>query len=168
MDCTGSKKSFKVAEALEKKGLINDAANYYLESLQRKPSNIDARVKLQNIGQKHVYNMASDFFRNLNTQQTESSLEIFEKLKDFTSKAAALNVALDYPKSYEDDYQKTIETYCAKNYAQAYAMVNQKKYSSTGLHCGSCYARLCGACPSGGYCAQRPSRAGHGAGIQTR
>ncbi|MBA2610378.1 MAG: hypothetical protein H0U95_00300 [Bacteroidetes bacterium] len=127
--CTGSKKYFKAAEALEKKGLVNEAAEYYLESLQRKPTSVDARVKLQSVGQKHVSNMSSDFFRNFNTQQTESSLESFEKLKDFTSKSAALNVVLDYPKSYEDDYQKSVESYCSKNYNQAYNMVNQKKYN---------------------------------------
>ena len=127
--CTGSKKYFKVAEQLEKQGLVNEAAEYYLEALQRKPTNVDARIKLKSVGQKHVSNLASDFFRDFNTQQTEASLESFEKLKDFTSKTAALDVVLDYPKPYEDDYQKAIETYCSKNYDQAYAMVNQKKYS---------------------------------------
>jgi hypothetical protein len=127
--CTGSKKYFKVAEKLEKQGLVNEAADYYLESLQRKPTNVDARVKLKSVGQKHVSNLSSDFFRNYNTQQIESSLESFEKLKDFTSKTAALNVVMDYPKSYEDDYQKAVETYCSKNYNFAYNMVNQKKYS---------------------------------------
>lgn len=127
--CTGSKKYFKAAERLEKQGLVNEAAEYYLESLQRKPTNVDARVKLKSVGQKHVSNLSSDFFRNFNTQQIESSLESFEKLKDFTTKTAALSVVLDYPKSYEDDYQKCVETYCSKNYNLAYGMVNQKKYS---------------------------------------
>ena len=127
--CTGSKQAFKAAERLEKQGLVNEAAGHYLESLQRKPTNVDARVKLTSVGQKYVTNLSSDFFRNYNTQQLEASLESFEKLKDFTSKSAALNVVLDYPKSYEDDYQKAVETYCSKNYNQAYTLVNQKKYS---------------------------------------
>ena len=127
--CTGSKKYFKAAERLEKQGLVNEAAEYYLESLQRKPTNVDARVKLKSVGQKHVSNLSSDFFRNFNTQQIESSLESFEKLKDFTTKTSALSVVLDYPKSYEEDYQKCVETYCSKNYNLAYGMVNQKKYS---------------------------------------
>lgn len=127
--CNGSKKYFKAAEKLEKQGLVNEAAEYYLESLQRKPTNVDARVKLKSVGQKYASNLASDFFRNFNTQQVESSLESFEKLKDFSGKTAALNVVMDYPKSYEEDYQKMVESYCSKNYNQAYSMVNQKKYS---------------------------------------
>lgn len=127
--CNGSKKYFKAAERLEKQGLVNEAAEYYLESLQRKPTSVEARVKLKNVGQKYASNLSSDFFRNYNTQQVESSLESFEKLKSFTSKTAALNVIMDYPKSYEEDYQKAIETYCAKNYNLAYNMVNQKKYN---------------------------------------
>ena len=127
--CNGSKKYFKAAERLEKQGLVSEAAEYYLESLQRKPTFVDARVKLKSVGQKHVSNLSSDFFRSVNTQQTEASLESFEKLKDFTSKTAALSVVLDYPKSYEEDYQKAVETYSSKNYNLAYTLVNQRKYS---------------------------------------
>lgn len=127
--CTGSKKYFKAAERLEKQGLVNEAAEYYLESLQRKPTNVEARIKLKDVGQKHVSNMASDFFRNVNTQQLEASLESYERMKEFTGKTAALEVVLDYPKGYDDDYQKAIETFCSKNYNLAYAMVNQKKYN---------------------------------------
>lgn len=129
--CNGSKKYFKAAERLEKQGLVNEAAEYYLESLQRKPTNVDARVKLKSVGQKYASNLASDFFRNYNTQQVESSLESFEKLKEFASKTAALSVIMDYPKSYEDDYQKMVESYCSKNYNLAYGMVNQKKYNES-------------------------------------
>ena len=67
--CTGSKKYFKAAEKLEKQGLFNEAASYYLESLQRKPSNVAARIKLKEVGQKHASSLASEFFRNYNTQQ---------------------------------------------------------------------------------------------------
>lgn len=127
--CSGTKKYFKAAERLEKQGLVNEAAEYYLESLQRKPTNVQARIKLKEVGQKHASSMSSEFFRNYNTQQLEASLVSFEKLKEFTGKTAALNVILDYPKGYEEDYQKSVEMYCQKNYNQAYAMVNQKKYT---------------------------------------
>jgi hypothetical protein len=129
--CTGSKKYFKAAEKLEKQGLFNEAASYYLESLQRKPSNVAARIKLKEVGQKHASSLASEFFRNYNTQQLEPSLETFERLKDFTNKTAALDVKLDYPKSYDEDYQKVVENYCQKNYSQAYTLVNQKKFSNS-------------------------------------
>jgi hypothetical protein len=129
LSCSGSKKYFKAAEKLEKQGLVNEAAEYYLESLQRKPTNVEARIKLKETGQKYVSNLAADFFRAFNTQQTEASLESFERLKDFTARTSALNVNLDYPKGYEEDYQKSVEVYCNKNYNQAYFLVNQKKYS---------------------------------------
>jgi len=127
--CTGSKKYFKAAEKLEKQGLVNEAAEYYFESLQRKPTNVEARIKLKDVGQKCVSNMASDFFRNYNTNQIEASLETFERLKAFIAKTSALSVVFDYPKQYEEDYQKVVETYCAKNHNQAYYLVNQKKYN---------------------------------------
>ncbi len=126
--CTGSKKYFKAAERLEKQGLVNEAAEYYLESLKRKPTNVEARIKLKSVGQKYMSNLASEFFRNYNTQQVEASLETFERLKDFNSKTSALDIQLDYPKTYDEDYQKSVETYCSKNYSKAYLLVSQKKY----------------------------------------
>ena len=129
LSCSGSRKYFKAAEKLEKQGLVNEAADYYLEALKRKPTSVDAKIKLKEVGQKYVSNLASEFFRNYNTQQLEASLESYEKLKDFNSKAQALSVQLDYPKTYEEDYQKSIDLYCLKNYNQALLLVNQKRYS---------------------------------------
>lgn len=129
MACSGSRKYFKAAERLEKQGLVNEAADYYLEALQRKPSNTEARIKLKEVGQKNVSSLASEFFREYNTQQLEASLETYEKLKAFTNKTSALNISLDYPKTYDDDYQKAVETYCQKNYNQVLIMMNQKRYS---------------------------------------
>ncbi len=128
LSCTGSRKYFKAAAKLEKQGLVNEAAEYYFESLQRSPSNTDARIKLKEVGQKYVSNLSSEFFRNYNTQQLEPSLETFERLKNFHGRAASLNVQLDYPRSYEDDYQKAVENYCSINYNKAFAFVNQRKY----------------------------------------
>jgi hypothetical protein len=125
--CTGSRKYFKAAEKLEKQGLVNEAAGYYLEALQRKPTNVDARIKVKQVGQKYVSSLASEFFRNYNTQNFEASLEVFERLKQFHGLAAALDVQLDYPSAYEEDYRKAVETYCQKNYTQAMINVNQKK-----------------------------------------
>lgn len=127
--CTGSRKYFKAAERLEKQGLVNEAADYYLEALERKQSNTNARIKLKEVGQKYVSNLSSEFFREYNTQQLEASLETYEKLKAFTAKTSALNISLDYPRNYEDDYQKAVENYCQKNYNQVLVMMNQKRYS---------------------------------------
>jgi hypothetical protein len=126
--CTGSRKYFKAGEKLEKQGLINEAAGYYYESLQRNTGNVNARVKFKEIGQKYISNLSSEFFRNYHTQQIEASLETFEKLKEFHSQAAGLNVHLEYPRAYDGDYRKAVETYCSKNYHQAYTLVNQKKF----------------------------------------
>jgi hypothetical protein len=126
--CTGSRKYFKAAEKLEKQGLVDDAAEYYLEALQRKATNVNAKIKLREVGQKHISHLASDFFRNYNTQQNEASLDTYERLKAFDSRTSALGVQLDYPRSYEEDYKKAVETFCLKNYNQAAMLVSQKRY----------------------------------------
>jgi len=126
--CTGSKKYFRAAEKLEKQGLVNEAAEFYMESLQRKPTNTDASIKLKEVGQKYVSFMSSEFFREYNTGQMESAIDNFERLKGFTGRAQALNVRLNYPTAYEDDYKTAIDKFCEKNYDQGAELVKQKKY----------------------------------------
>jgi len=126
--CSGSKKYFKAAEKLEKQGLVGEAAEYYYVSLDRKKNNVEARLKLKEIGQKHVNNLSSGFFREYNTQQYEKSIETFDKLKDFTSKSSFLSVELSYPSAYQDDYNKSLDYYLNKNYNEATNYVNQNNF----------------------------------------
>ncbi|MGE0568656.1 MAG: tetratricopeptide repeat protein, partial [Bacteroidia bacterium] len=127
--CTGSKKYFKAAEKLEKMGLVNEAAEFYMESLQRKTTNVDARIKLKEVGQKYVSFMSSEFFRSYNTGRYEESIEDYEKMKSFTDKAERLNVKLNYPPNYEEDYKKAVDKYCEKNYLLGENLVKEKKYN---------------------------------------
>jgi len=127
--CSGTRKYFKAGEKLESQGLIDEAAEFYLEALQRKNTNTDARIKLKQTGQKYVSYLSSEFFRNYNLDQTEASLESFEKLKSFTSRAGALGVDLNYPTEYENDYKAAIEKYCIKNYALGLGLLKLKKYN---------------------------------------
>ena len=113
---------------MEKQGLVNEAAEFYFQSLQRKPTNVEARIKLKEVGQKYTSSLASEFFRNFNTQQFEASLGSFERMKDFVNRCSSIQVQLDYPKAYDEDYQKAVDIWCSKNYTQATLLVNQRKY----------------------------------------
>lgn len=127
--CTGTKKYYKAAERLEKQGLVNEAAEFYMESLRRKPTNTDAQIKLKQVGQKYVSALSTDFFRHFNLNEDEQALIAYEKLKSFTDEAARLNVNLDYPKSYNDDYNKVIERYCEKKYREGEKYFKSKQYA---------------------------------------
>lgn len=131
VSCTGSKKYFKAAEKLEKQGLVSEAAEYYYVSLERKNNNTDARIKLKEVGQKHVNSLASSFFREYNTQQYEKSIETFDQLKAFTYKSSLLSVDLNYPQAYQDDYNKSVAYYLNKNYQEALNCINQNNFDLT-------------------------------------
>ncbi len=113
---------------MEKQGLVDEAATYYMESLERKSKNEDARIKLKEVGQKHINNLSSEFFREFSTQQYEQSLETFDKLKAFTDKSATLSVTLNYPQAYSDDYALAMDYYLNKYYNEAADFVNQGNY----------------------------------------
>jgi tetratricopeptide (TPR) repeat protein len=127
--CSGSRKYFKAGEKLETQGLVDEAAEFYLEALQRKNTNTDARIKLKQTGQKYVSYLSSEFFRNYNLNQNEASLTSFEKLTSFTSRAGALGVDLSYPSEYNNDYKTAIDKYCVKNYTIGAGLLKLKKYN---------------------------------------
>lgn len=126
--CSGSRKYFKAGERLEKKGLVNEAAAFYLEALQRKPSNVDARIRLRETGQKYVSSLATDFFRRFNTQDYETALLTYEKMKQFHETSRLMNVNFEYPKTYDDDYKEAMAAYIASNYSKAKVLITQRKY----------------------------------------
>ncbi|GIV26247.1 MAG: hypothetical protein KatS3mg027_0061 [Bacteroidia bacterium] len=126
--CTGSKRYFKAAEKLEKQGLVNEAAEFYLESLKRNYKNTDARIKLKEVGQKYLDFLSSQFFREFTTGEYESSIQTFEKILDFKDRAGALGVELSYPTAYKEDYQTAIDYYVENNYNKGLAIFKQKKY----------------------------------------
>lgn len=126
--CSGSKKYFKAAAKLEKKGLVNEAAEFYLESLKRNIKNTDARIKLKEVGQKYMDFLSSQFFREYTTNEYESSIQTFEKLLDFKDRSSALGVELSYPSAYKEDYQSAIDFYVEENYNKGLNIYKQKKY----------------------------------------
>ncbi|MCX8080366.1 MAG: hypothetical protein N3F09_03920 [Bacteroidia bacterium] len=126
--CTGTKKYYKAAEKLEKQGLINEAAEFYMESLRRKPTNVDAQIKLKQVGQKYVTSLSTDFFRYFNMNNDEKALSTFEKMKNFTQQAQQLNVNLDYPHAYDEDYRQLVERYCDRKYHEGEKYFKLKQY----------------------------------------
>lgn len=127
--CTGSKSYLKQGKKFEQLGMTKEAAESYYESLQRSPKNTDARVKLKQVGQTYVNILASDFFKNYNTQQYEAAVKAFKKLLDFTEKSSGLSVTLDYPQAYNDNYNDALEYFLKGKYAVLKTNISQKLYS---------------------------------------
>lgn len=131
VSCTGSRKYFKAAEKLEKKGLVNEAAEFYLESLKRNIKNTNARIKLKETGQKYLDFLSSKFFREFSTNQYEEAINTFEQILDFKNRAQELDVELSYPSVYKDDYQIAIDNYVEENYNKGVSIYKQKKYKES-------------------------------------
>lgn len=129
--CSGSKKYYKAGEKLEKQGLVNEAAEFYLESLKRNKTNTNARIKVKQVGQKYLDFLSSKFFREYNTADYEAAISTFEKLTDFYDRASALGVDLNYPTAYKEDYQTAVNNYVENTYNKGLSIFKQKKYKES-------------------------------------
>ena len=129
ISCTTSRKYYKAAERLEKKGLYNEAAELYLVSLERNKTNADANIKLREVGQKYVDYLASSFYWNFSIEQDEKALEYYDNLTRFVSKCKILKIDLEFPKSYNDDYSLLVDRYCDKNYHEGLKLFRRERYA---------------------------------------
>ena len=132
--CSGAKKYYKQGLKYEESGMIEMAADMYLNALKAKPTFIEARIKLKDIGQKHITRLSSSFFKNYSTQDYESCLENFVKLKAYCEQSQSLEISLDYPKSYNDDFNNALELFSEDQYGRSKQWLQKKRYNEALQH----------------------------------
>ncbi len=109
--CSGSKRVFKKAAELEKGGLHEEAAEMYLEALNRNNENIDAKIGLKRSGQILLDNLLGNVFKGNNTQNHKMAVNAFLDAQRFSEKAKAHNVKLSIPAHYEQYFEDSKEKY---------------------------------------------------------
>lgn len=134
VSCSGAKRYYKQGIKYEESGMIDMAAEMYLNAIKSKPTYIDARIKLKDIGQRHVAQLSTNFFKNYSTQDYEACLENFTKLKSYCEQSQSFEIQLDYPKSYDDDYSVALEAFSEDQYVKSKQWLRKKRYPDALQH----------------------------------
>ncbi len=128
--CTGTRQYYNLALTFENNGNIKDAAKNYLISLERKPSNKKAKIKVLSIGQKYLDKLSSDFFREYNSQQYETCIETYTEFTKYRTKAKTLTIELIYPPIYDKDYLEALRLYSEINYNKVLKFIKEEQYEN--------------------------------------
>jgi hypothetical protein len=128
VSCTGSKKMTKKALAFEEQGMYSEAANYYLNALSRKSTNIDAAMGLKRTGQLVMDDYLADFFKSHSAKQNKSSVYDYLKAVNWKSKVSTYKVSLDIPNYYIDYYNEDLRMYLADIYEQATSYLDKEQF----------------------------------------
>ncbi len=129
MSCTTSKSLYKDALKYEEAGLYEDAVNSLERSLQKKYKNTDARVKLQEIGQRVFDMKLDDFNRHLMLKDYAQAVHDFRTVTRFQSELRKYKVELTIPGHYTTGYEEAKETHLSAMYADALTHMQEDRFT---------------------------------------
>ena len=128
VSCTGTKKMTKRALAFEQQGMYTEAANYYLEALRRKSTNIDAAMGLKRTGQLVLDDLLAAFFKSHTSKAYKTSVYTYLKAENYKSSAAVFKVSLEVPSYYPGYYKEDLAFYLAAIYDDAMSCLDKEEF----------------------------------------
>ena len=127
--CSGSKKYAKKAGKFEENGFYKQAANYYLISLRKKNTNIDARNGLIINGQKVMDEYLREFFLAHNAEEYKKSVYSYLEAIDYYQEVNETGITLKIPEYYEGYYNQDLELYLTELYSEGTELLSTGQYT---------------------------------------
>ncbi|MGB1031323.1 MAG: CsgG/HfaB family protein, partial [Flavobacteriales bacterium] len=127
--CATSKSFYKKGAKLEEAGLMEEAAQFYLISLQKNRSNVEAKIGLKNTGQVVLSRYLSEFSQQKVFGNRREAIASWDKAMAYKDKVANLGVQLNVPSMYASDYEEIKNAHLNQLYEQGLAYMDEQNYS---------------------------------------
>jgi len=127
--CHSSKHFYKVAAKQEAGGLVNEAAESYYTSLQRKRTNVDAQIGMKRTGQLVLNNLLNDFSKYKNFGDQKSAVYAYRQANSYKERIQSVGVSLLVSDIYERDYKESKSTYLKGLYDEGNLLLQEKKFA---------------------------------------
>ena len=127
--CATSKSFQKKGVKLEEAGLVEEAANMYLISLQKNRANVDAKIGLKNTGQAVLNRMLNEFGQEKVFGNKRAAIQKYAEAMNYHKKVANLGVQLNIPSLYVDDYAKIKDEYLNELYDEGLELMDQQRFN---------------------------------------
>ena len=127
--CSGTNGLYKKGLKLENAGLQQEAIEYYISALSRKPTNVEAKIKLKQTGQKALDNILSDFYQGHSVDDDKRAVEAFQNAEQFHKRVQLAGVELEIPELYFEMFEESKSRLLGQLYQEAQLSLNQRNYS---------------------------------------
>ncbi|MBK7270223.1 MAG: hypothetical protein IPI07_12185 [Flavobacteriales bacterium] len=129
--CSGAKSYAKKGEKLDEAGLYAEAADMYLQALQRDQRNVEAKIGLKKAGQQVLSDKLGEFFRTLNADgEKGAAVEGYLAAKAYADKAARLGVGLAIPEHYRTDFERVKGEYLVELYTTGQKQLEKQEFKA--------------------------------------
>lgn len=127
--CTGSKPLAKKAAKLDQAGLYAEAADMYLQSVQRNTRNVDAKIGLKKTGQQLLNDKLGTFFRAFSADESrEEAVNAYISAKAYADRVGQYGVLLEIPASYAKDFAEVKGKYLVDLYTQGQDLMAKQDF----------------------------------------
>lgn len=128
--CSGSKSYAKKAGKLDESGLYAEAAEMYLQSVQRSQKNVDAKIGLKKTGQQVLNDKLSEFFKAANVGSKADAVNKYLEAKAYQDRVQRLGVMLEIPDHYRTDFEKIKGEYLIDLYNEGQAYMEKQDFQN--------------------------------------
>jgi len=125
--CAYQSLSKKAAE-YEKQGMYKDAANLYLQSLQRNSAYLDAKLGLKRTGQKVIDDYLSKFDAAHKVANHKEAVYYYRQAETAQKTAASYYVDLEIPPFYADYYLESKSGFLEDEYALGIKLIKNEAF----------------------------------------
>ncbi|MBL8001498.1 MAG: hypothetical protein JNL05_06010 [Flavobacteriales bacterium] len=127
--CSGSKAYTKKGVKLDEAGLYTEAAEMYLQALQRNPSNVDAKIGLKKAGQQVLNDKMSAFFKAFSVGEDKgTAVQTFLDGKAYLERVQRAGVSLEIADNYRRDFEEVKGQFLVELYNKGQDQLTKQDY----------------------------------------
>jgi len=129
--CSGSKSFSKKGEKLDAAGLYAEAADMYLQSAQRNPKNVDAKIGLKKTGQMLLNDKLSTFFKNIATGSDKGgAVAAYLDAVAYQERVKYAGVVIEIPDHYKTDFEKVKGEHLIELYNEGQGLFEREEFAA--------------------------------------
>lgn len=127
--CSGSKAFTKKGTKLDEAGLYTEAADMYLQALQRNPSNVDAKIGLKKTGQQVLNDKMGAFFKAFSVgDEKGDAVQAFLDGKAYMERVQRVGVSLEIADNYRRDFEEVKGQFLVELYSKGQQQLTAQDY----------------------------------------
>jgi len=127
--CVTSRGLAKKANKMEQAGQYEMASNLYYQAVVKDRTNPTALQGMKRVGNKIVGQYLASFSENKLKGNYKKAVYDYLNAKEYQKKISKINVNLEIPSFYEEDYNMVKEQYLAKEYEKGVEFINKENFT---------------------------------------
>lgn len=126
--CSGSKTMYKKGLKLEEAGMYSEASNFYYDALKRDITNVDASIRLNNLGQVILSSKLDEFEKSINNGHIKNAVYEYFGAKKFKEKLQGVNINITIPDEQKFHFQKVKSQYIDEELNRIKGLLDEGKF----------------------------------------